>query len=635
MTERRSLRSSTARDEAQVLADLRARLPGYVPGWRPAPGSAGGRAPPWRSPASRHRRAARSNAALPRAQLAFLDACGESQRPPQAARVPLVLDARPSRARSTLRCRPAPPWPRSRASTAGGEPPSFVVTRVDRHRARRARRRLQREPARGSLGRPHRAADRRIHAVRGCRGRRARPLSGPRPPVQAARPCRGRRPVRSATPQADAKVILHLGLIETEGAVREDLRMRWEYGSDIGWRPLSGTIADLLITDGQVDLRKEGGPAGRRARDLRAQELLDPRHADRAAPALRALSARPVAGHRHRAGQPGLGRQRSACRGRGRRRPRWSTRRRRSSRSAPRRCAGRPSISAAPRRSGDPARYVRIDVELRGGGPTIRRASSRRPMAPSPSSTSTGGTWKVSARLRHHQRLPRNLSHRPPPTTASPGTALITFRRAADWKPSTIGGNTSCHFLRARLDDDEVFGKAAYFTGNDFHPAAWVSPLITSLRISFSQRTDSTPIDHCVVANGGVLADVTQAAQSPQRPFPRSADRRRAARRLPRLRPSVAQRAGEPVRRCPLGSGHRHRRQLAVRLGVPLVARREWVELGVRDQTRGFRASGLIQFIGPFDHVGLRRHRRGAVPHPRAPQAGQPPDSAPRSTACG
>ena len=30
---------------------------------------------------------------------------------------------------------------------------------------------------------------------------------------------------------------------------------------------------------------------------------------------------------------------------------------------------------------------------------------------------------------------------------------------------------------------------------------------------------------------------------------------------------------------------------------------RDWVELGVHDQTRGFRTSGIIQLIGPFDHV--------------------------------
>src|SRR4029079_7883405 len=54
------------------------------------------------------------------------------------------------------------------------------------------------------------------------------------------------------------------------------------YWSDTGWRPLEGAIADLLITDQQADLRKEGGPAsaalelfGRRTYWIRAQ-LVDP-----------------------------------------------------------------------------------------------------------------------------------------------------------------------------------------------------------------------------------------------------------------------------------------------------------------------------------------------------------------------
>jgi len=594
------------RDEAQVLADLRARLPGFVPGWQPAAGSAAdalhhgfsgfvaivGRA---------------LDAAPSRAQLAFLDACGESQRPPQAARVPLVwslteqspVDA-PLIAGTTVAAQAS--------AVAGGEPPTYVVTEsIAIARARLAavysvalEDRWDDHTARMTDGFTlFEGAEVVEHAL----------YLGHDHLFKLPGPAEAGDQLRSGTPQADAKVILHLGLIETEGAVREDLRMRWEYGSDLGWRPLSGTIADLLITDGQVDLRKDGGPPaaeleilGRKSYWIRGT-LTEPLLRSGAVGA----SPLPVIDTVRASldyGRSDLRPEAAAVGGRA------------VDTTAPFEPFGATPVRGttfhlgSSEAFGRPGAYVRIDVELRGGGPNDSSGKLKAAAGAIAFEYFDGRTWKV-LRVSDATNVFRKPLESASADDRKPRNGALTFLAPADWKPATIGSDTS-HFLRVRLDDDEVFGRDLFLDQTEskaqpqtrFHPATWASPLITSLRISFSQRTDSAPIDHCVVANAGVLTDATQAARFPRRtfiPFTPIADEQPAVylsfdRPLPRGLVSL-------FVDVPMDP------DIDTDESSPFVweylspSPRDWVELGVRDQTRGFRASGLIQLIGPFDHV--------------------------------
>jgi hypothetical protein len=669
------------RNEAQVLADVRARLPGYVPDWQPEPGAA--------ADALHHVFAGFAtlvgralNAALSRAQLSFLDACGESRRPPQAASVPLVwrlTDESPVDV--TL---PAGATVAAQTGAADGdEPPTFIATEsIALARARLAavysvnplEDRWDDHTPRLTEG---------FTLFEGAKVVEHALYLGHDHLFKLPGPAEAGDQFRAGTPQVDARVILHLGLIETEGVVREDLRMRWEYGSDIGWRPLGGTIADLLITDGQVDLTKEGGPPaaeleilGRKSYWIRGT-LTEPLLRS-GAPGVLSLPVIDTVRASLDYGRSDLRPEAAAVNGRV------------VDTTAPFEPFGPTPVRGttfhlgSSEAFGRPGAYVRIDVELRGGGPKDSSTQLKAADGAIAFEYFDGRTWKGLG-VSDDTKVFRKPLESASADDRRPRNGALTFLAPADWKPATVGSVTS-HFLRVRLDDDDVFGKGPYIdeieskpetssktesktdteteigtgsgteteTGTEggteteteagtetksktrsktettststststskstststttsapqtqtrFHPAAWVSPVATSLRISFAQRTDSTPIDHCVVANAGVLTDATQAARYPRRtfaPFTAIADEQPTVyvgfdRPLPRGLVSL-------FVEVPIDP------DIDTDESSPFVweylspSPRDWVELGVRDQTRGFRASGIIQLIGPFDHV--------------------------------
>lgn len=574
------------RNEEQVLAAARARLPGYLPGWQPEPGTSAdalqqivsgfvtivGRA---------------LDAALDRAQLAFLDACGEARRPPQSARVALVWRlTEQSPVDVTL---PAGATVTAQMGAArSDDPPSFIVTQsIVLARARLAA--VYSVNALEDRWDDHTSgltdgftlfegAEQVEHAIY---------LGHDHLFKLPARPRDGDEPAQDEQ-APDAKIILHLGLIELEDAVREDLRLRWEYWGDGGWWPLGGAIDDLLITDGRVDLRKDGGPPAAQ------REILG-----RKSHWIRGTLTEPLFRSGDRAGQlPVIDTVRvSLDFGRKELRPDAAF------------VDGRPLDTTAPFQPfgptpvrgttfylgcseafGRPDAHVRIDLKVAVGKAAEGTISWEY---------FNGQIWKTL-----EVSDPTNAFLKRDPNEASQD-CFVAFIAPGDWQPATIGRNTG-HFLRVRLDGDAVFGPGPHFGTNNhstFVPANWTPPLLQTLSISFSQVTDPTPVDHCLVSNGSLLQDVTHAARFPGGtfvPFEPIAD----------VDPALYLAFDRPL---PQGL-------VSLFVDVPMdpdidpkddnspyvweyLSPRGWLGLGEDDQSRGFRTSGLIQFIGPFDHV--------------------------------
>lgn len=239
------------RTESRLLAALGARLPGFMEGWAPSPGSPA---------AAVHAIFARWTAAveralgeaLPRAQLAFLDFCGETLRPAQAAQVPLVFTLSPqSPGDAPL---PSGAAVAVRAGAGGGDPLLFSVAQpIALARARLAAV-YSLDPASDRWDDHTAAATSGFVAFQGG--------AVLEHAIYLGHDTLFRLPAADPA-EADGdgpRLTVSFDWVEAGGAVREDLRLRWEYLAADGFRPLSGRVADLLIADGVVDLLKEGGP---------------------------------------------------------------------------------------------------------------------------------------------------------------------------------------------------------------------------------------------------------------------------------------------------------------------------------------------------------------------------------------
>jgi hypothetical protein len=575
------------RDETQVLSDLRDRLPGYIPDWQPRPGTA--------ADALHHVAAGFGvlvgralDAALSRAQLAFYDACGESRRPPQAAVVPLVWRLRAGTPVDVTL--PAGAVVVAQPASTTTEPPTFIATQsIALARARLASvysvnpledRWDDHTPRLTHDFVVFEGADRVEHAIYLGHDHLFK------------------------LPPSDARIILHVGLLETRDAVREDLRLEWFYWTESGWWPLYGTVADLLITDGQVDLRKAGGPAAAE-REIHGRKSCW----------IRGVVADPLVSLRGReAGQlPVVDTIRASLDfGREGLRPDAAA------------LDGRPIDTSAPFQPfgpstvrgttfalgssevfGRPGARVTIELQFAERSGRARRGARAQNLV---ATTAKGPvTWEY---FNGETWLPLPVSDTTNVFAESfatpvpaPRHGIVTFVVPDDWQPTTIGRDTS-HFLRVRLDGDAVFGTVPSFPGGTFDPGTMVPPLLDSLRISFSHLTEPMPVDHCVVANGAVFTDVTSAARFPQStfvPFEPIRD----------VEPAIYLAFDYPL---PQGLVSLFADVPAAEDGdlsdasSPFVweylsESSGWRDLGVIDGTEGFRVTGLIQFIGPFDHA--------------------------------
>ena len=588
------------RDEARVLGALRERLPGYVVDWQPQPRSA--------ADALHHVAAGFAvlvgrglDAALPRAQLAFYDACGETRRPPQAAGVALVWRLRNGSPVDVTLPAGTVVVAQAGASTAD-ETPSFIA----RQSIALARARLAAvynvNPLDDTWDDHTSRLDEGFVVFEGARRIEHAIYLGHDHLFKLPGPTSKNGNTSSTAPAPDATIIVHVGLLETQDAVREDLRLQWDYWSESGWWPLKGTVADLLITDGQADLRKAGGPSA-------AEYVIEGRKSYW----IRGTLADPLVA----LGGGGVGQlpivdtiRASLDFGREGLRPDAAL------------ADGRPLDTTAPFQPfgpttvrgttfalgcseafGRPGARVRIDLTFAeksgrrriGNLPTLNAASAKGPVT---WEYFNGETWTPLA-VADTTNVFLESFETPAP---APRNGVVTFVAPDDWRPTTFGRFTS-HFVRVRLDGDAVFGTPPSFAGGIYDAGTMVAPLLDSLRISFSHLTDPTPVDHCVVANGAVQKDVTDAARFPQSTF-------LPFEPIPDVEPAIYLAFDVPLPKdlVSLFADVPSDTDDDPDASSPFVweyfsQAREWHELGVNDETRGFRVSGLIQFVGPFDQA--------------------------------
>jgi hypothetical protein len=177
---------------------------------------------------------------------------------------------------------------------------------------------------------------------------------------------------------------------------------------------------------------------------------------------------------------------------------------------------------------------------------------------------------------------------------ARQGTDKLVLTTAIQDPPSFRGGG--------RIAPKSLAGSAPLLVPHTLTP-----PVVSSLTLGYAYLTDPQPLDHCLATNDFVFEDHTEACRWPDRTF---MPLRAVADRQPAVHLGFTR---------PLPAG-----LISMFVAVPDSAYEDegvneaspylweyrsasgWTELGVLDETMGFRLSGLIQFVGPPDAVPVR-----------------------------
>jgi uncharacterized phage protein gp47/JayE len=179
-----------------------------------------------------------------------------------------------------------------------------------------------------------------------------------------------------------------------------------------------------------------------------------------------------------------------------------------------------------------------------------------------------------------------------------------------DWAKCEVNGANK-FWLRARLDGGDYGHPLQLKVGTDSSgnpvvttdPATLAPPVISSLRLSYAYFTPFELPDHCLSYNDFTFVDHAADARWPRRsftPFTPIADRSPALHlgfsdKLPAgllsFYTDVADGSGDATMTSPYAWDY--------------WTSAGWRELLVLDQTNGFKASGLIQWVGPPDAAAL------------------------------
>ena len=205
---------------------------------------------------------------------------------------------------------------------------------------------------------------------------------------------------------------------------------------------------------------------------------------------------------------------------------------------------------------------------------------------------------------------------------APPATGNLNFICPDDWQETQVNGEKG-YFLRLRLDDGDYGHPLALTTVSDGAGGSTVEtvaatlkpPVIATLRLGYTFYTNPDLVDHCVTYNDFAYVDRTDDARWPRRPF----------------RPFTPVADASPAlhfgfqQALPTGlvSLFIYVPASADDTAAPLpflweyLSADGWSELSVLDETNGFRASGMLQFVGPAD-MALREGLGGTLAHIRA-----------------
>jgi hypothetical protein len=189
--------------------------------------------------------------------------------------------------------------------------------------------------------------------------------------------------------------------------------------------------------------------------------------------------------------------------------------------------------------------------------------------------------------------------------TAKAGS--INFLCARDWAETKVNGVQN-YWLRVRITGGN-YGQPLCVTSVDGQGRPTLTagnltpPIIKTLTLAYTYTSDPTTLDHCLTENEFVFSDETEACRWPDRTFT-------PFRPLLDQRPTVHMGFDQSL---PAGllSLYVHVPQTVVEGAEtersPFLweyrSARGWTELGVLDETLGFRRSGMIQFVGPPDAI--------------------------------
>jgi hypothetical protein len=181
------------------------------------------------------------------------------------------------------------------------------------------------------------------------------------------------------------------------------------------------------------------------------------------------------------------------------------------------------------------------------------------------------------------------------------GPAMASFLCPLDWAEASVGGVKN-YWLRVRITRGD-YGKPVRWeivNGSAVARASTLAPpVVSKLTLAYTYQTDSEALDHCLAYNDFVFTDHTQTCRWPRQTFE------------PFRPPAERQPAVHFGFDGPLPAG-----LVSLYLHVPPEADAAntpaevpayvweyrtadgWDELGVLDETGGFRRGGMIQFIG-------------------------------------
>ena len=188
-------------------------------------------------------------------------------------------------------------------------------------------------------------------------------------------------------------------------------------------------------------------------------------------------------------------------------------------------------------------------------------------------------------------------------------TAAVAFVTPSDWAEATVAGKKN-FWLRARIESGD-YGKPLELKVESSSTSSTVKavestlnpPIIATVTLQYGYQTDAETLDHCLAFNDFVFTDHSHACIWPREVFEPFVP---IEERLPAVHlgfdkplPQGLVSLFVHVPAGPADTAADEKNAYVWEYRGP----RGWDELGVLDETDGFRRSGMIQFIGPKEAI--------------------------------
>jgi Baseplate J-like protein len=175
----------------------------------------------------------------------------------------------------------------------------------------------------------------------------------------------------------------------------------------------------------------------------------------------------------------------------------------------------------------------------------------------------------------------------------------VRFVRLPEWRKATVNGRSE-FWLRIRVSRGG-YGSPPTFSGTSV-TGGWRPPVLAALTIAYSYDTLPEALHHCLLLNRFDYVDCTESARWARGPF-------QPFQPVPDREPAVylGFDGSLPVGLVSLLADVPETGEGAVRHTSPFTWEYRspvgWSKLAVLDESSGFRQTGMVQFVGPSDHV--------------------------------